>query len=235
MISEPELVDGTQHPAPVAPLPFPAQEPAREPARDPAPGPGARRPWLWALGGAVAASAVWAGGLQAYEKQGPDLGGYRTDRDPCEAGTLEGLTSALGPKKRTGEPLKAEHPALFEWDCGLTLAAKPAPYDVSIAYALHRATDPGPEFEATMADPQLNGGSFSRIDDLGESAYVGELSGGDLMVRVLDGRAVLTLSVVADTWDDERNEPVDAPELDKAAMETYLVEDMRQLMAALRK
>ncbi|MFF5974162.1 hypothetical protein ACFY7C_21825 [Streptomyces sp. NPDC012769] len=231
MISEPELVGGTAFPAPAsAPL---APPPPPPPPSDPEPY-RPRRPWPWALGGAVAASALWAGGLAAYDPDDrPDLGGYRTDRDPCETAELSGLTAAFGPKgPAQDEPLKADHPALFEWDCSVTLASKPVPYTVRVSYSLHRVTDPGPEFEARRADPQLAGGG-DRVGGIGELAYYGG-PWGDQSLEVLDGQAVLRLVLQADDYDEEKDRPIEAPQLDPAAMQTYLVEDMQQLMKALK-
>ncbi|MET9951029.1 hypothetical protein ABZ135_05690 [Streptomyces sp. NPDC006339] len=232
MISEPELVGGTAFPAP-APGSTPMAPPPAPPA-PPRPEPSGRRPWLWALGGAVVASALWAGGLAAYDPDDrPDLGGYRTDRDPCEVAKLEGLTAAFGPKgPAPEEPLKSDHPALFEWDCSVTLAAKPVPYTLRVGYTLHRVTDPGPEFEARRADPQLAGGG-DRVGGIGEIAYFGGAWGDDSL-EVLDGQAVLRLVLQADDYDDERGRPIEKPELDPAAVQTYLVEDMQQLMKALK-
>ncbi|MFJ7066810.1 hypothetical protein [Streptomyces sp. NPDC101115] len=232
MISEPELVGGGGFPDPVGPpLPHPPPPAAGErPAA-----PRARRPWPWALGGAVVASAVWAGGLYAYGPDGgPDLGGYRTDRDPCQAARLDGLAAAFGPKGVSAdEPLKVDHPALFEWSCSVTLASKPIMYTLHISYDLHRVTDPGPEFEAVREDPQLLGGG-ERISGVGEVAYFGGAY-EENSLTVLDGQAVLSMSLrPTDGFDEDTDSPVEPPRLDPAAMRTYLVEDMRQLMTALK-
>ncbi|WMX45283.1 hypothetical protein [Streptomyces roseicoloratus] len=237
MISEPELVGGGGFPDPAGPpLPQPPPAAGQDPA-GPA-GPRARHPWLWALGGAVAASAVWAGGLSAYDRYGqdagPDLGGYRTDRDPCEVARFDGLVSAFGAKgPAVTEPRKVDRPALFDWDCTVTLASKPVGYTVDVSYRLHRKTDPGPEFADIMEDPQLGGGGEA-VGGVGESAYFGGLY-GDNSLRVLDGQAELGLALQpTDDWDEETNLPRELPQLDPAAIRTYLVEDMRQLMAALK-
>ncbi|MFD0370331.1 hypothetical protein [Streptomyces sp. NPDC127114] len=233
MISEPELVGGGGFPDPVAP-PLPHPPP---PAGQDTAAPRARRPWTWALGGAMVASAVWAGGLYAYERGqdgGPDLGGYRTDRDPCQVAKAEGLAAAFGPKGVSpDEPLKVDHPALFQWSCSVTLASKPITYTLHISYDLHRVTDPGPEFLAVREDPQLLGGG-ERISGIGEVAYFGGAY-EENSLTVLDGQAVLSMSLQPmDDFDEDTNQPIEAPELDPAAMQTYLVEDMRQLMTALR-
>ncbi|MFG3346552.1 hypothetical protein ACGF1Z_15990 [Streptomyces sp. NPDC048018] len=236
MISEPELVggpDGQGTPRPpvwAEPQPWPQQVPGGQPEA-----PRARRPWLWALGGAALASAVWAGGLYAYESRGPDLGAYRTDRDPCRVARFDGLTSAIGPKGPSmSEPLKVDEPALFQWGCSVSLAKGRARYGASVDYSLHRVTDPGPEFDARMADPQVSE-LGDRIGGLAEYAYVGEISGGGVWVKVVDGQAEISLTVMPEIWDEKNNRYLESPDLDPAALQTYLVEDMRQLMAALQR
>lgn len=229
MISEPELVGGIDFPEAVAPLPVGQSEP--KPPR-------ARRPWLWALGGAVAASAVWAGGLALYERQdqadGPDLRGYRAE-DPCAEAAFPGLSSAFGRKQESTNPLTQDHPALFRAECVVTLDAKPVPYDVAVSYTLHRVTDPRPEFEARMADPLEGVGD--RISGVGQLAYVKDNDGGEMELHVVDGQAVLsfTLSPVLTYEEGEDVLPPAPPELDPAATRTFLVEDMTALMAELRK
>ncbi|GAA2783410.1 hypothetical protein [Streptomyces showdoensis] len=225
MISEPELVGGAEFPAALEPLPV-------EPKR-----PGPRRPWLWALGGAVAASAVWAGGLVAYDRgesgAGPDLRGYRAEEDPCRKARLPGLSSAFGGKGETTNPLVLDHPALFRAECVVTLDAKPVPYQLNVSYTLHRATDPRPEFEARMNDPFQ--GIGDRVSGVGEIGYLKDNNdGGEMELHVLDGQAVvqLGLSPVL-TYDGEGPQP-EPPRLDPAATRTYLVEDMNELLAALR-
>ncbi|MFF9843801.1 hypothetical protein [Streptomyces sp. NPDC013740] len=228
MISEPELVGGTDFPEAVAPLPPQRHEP--KPPR-------ARRPWLWALGGAVAASAVWAGALAVHERrdeaEGPDLRGYRAQEDPCAKAALPGLTSAFGPKKESTNPLTQDHPALFRAECSVSLDAKPTPYDVLVTYTLHRVTDPRPEFEAQMADPLQGGGD--RISGVGQLAYVKEDEAGTMELHVLDGHAVVSFSLSPVlTYEEDGPQPA-PPELDPAATRTFLVEDMNALLAALRK
>ncbi|MFI8518525.1 hypothetical protein ACIGEZ_11975 [Streptomyces sp. NPDC085481] len=238
MISEPELVGGTAFPDALPPLPV-DQDQDQDPDPRPRP-PRAGRPWLWALGGAVVASAVWAGGLYAYDRQGedrgPDLGGYRADVDPCKEARLAGLSSSLGRKGETTDPLTQEHPALFRAECVVSLEAKPAAYEVAVTYTLHRVTDPGPEFEAAMNDPLLGVGD--RISGVGELAYVREDNGSDMELHVLDGQAVIVFSLsLVPIYDaiGPGAEPSEPPELDPAATRTFLVEDMTALMAALKK
>ncbi|MER8044827.1 hypothetical protein [Streptomyces sp. NPDC094032] len=226
MISEPELVGGTEFPDALEPVPF-------EPS-----GPRPHRPWLWAVGGAVAASAVWGAGLVAYEKhgedRGPDLGGYRLGVDPCDRAKLAGLASAFGSRGETTNPITVEQPALFRAQCMVPLEGKPVPYEVSVTYTLHRVTDPGPEFEALMNDPLEGGGD--RVSGVGETAWFSDGGGfGGMKLRVLDGQAEIELSVSASLSYEGTGPPPEPPRLDPAATRTYLVEDMQALMAALKK
>lgn len=225
MISEPELVGGVEFPAAAEPLPF-----------EPKPR-GPRRPWLWALGGAVAASAVWGGGLFAYARQedgrGPDLGGYRLGVDPCGRAKLEGLASVFGRRGESSNPITVEQPALYRAECSVVLEGKPVGYQVQVTYTLHRVTDPGPEFEALMNDPLQ--GSNEQVSGVGEIAEFTDDNAGGMRLRVLDGQAVVELSLSPSLTYDGVGPPPEPPRLDPAAARTYLVEDMTALMAELRK
>ncbi|MEV7278295.1 hypothetical protein [Streptomyces sp. NPDC093111] len=226
MISEPELVGGTEFPAALEPLPA-------EPKRS-----GPRRPWLWALGGAVAASAVWTGGLVAYDRQedgrGPDLKGYRAEEDPCGKARLPGLSSSFGRKSESTNPLVLDHPNLFRAECVVTLAAEPVPYQLAVTYTLHRVTDPRPEFEARMNDPFQ--GIGDRVSGAGQVAYLkDDNDGGQLELHVLDGQAVIEFSLSpVITYQEGVAEQKVPPRLDPAATRTFLLEDMNALTGALR-
>lgn len=231
MISEPELVGGPAFPEPGAPVYVPPP-PSREesPSRS-------RRPWLWALGGAVAASAVWAGGLVAYDRyaatEGPDLRGYRAV-DPCRAGSFHGLSSALGRRGEFSTPMELDRPGLYRIVCSVALdAKKPVYHSVEVTYRLHRVIDPRPEFEARMTDPYENNGD--RIDGIGDIAFLND-SDDAMVLDVLDGQAELRIAVNSGVeWNGEGEQPPAPPRLDPAALRTYLVEDAHELMTALKK
>ncbi|MFF8607299.1 hypothetical protein ACF06X_15310 [Streptomyces sp. NPDC015346] len=228
MISEPELVGGTV---------FPAGETVRiepPPPRPPRP----RRPWRWALGGALVASAVWAGGLQAYERSqdgGPDLGGYRTVDSLCDKAELKGLTTALGEKSTDADTATEKHPALDKARCTATLGPPEMTYSAMIMYDLHKVTDPGPEFEPGLGD-MMEGAE--PVEGLGERAYVHrDADDSNAWITVLDGQAELTLWISPEMdWDAEENEAVEADKkADLTGIDTVLVQDMKALMAALKK
>ncbi|MFC8277747.1 hypothetical protein ACFUJR_35480 [Streptomyces sp. NPDC057271] len=231
MISEPELTGGDDFPA--AQVLDPESPEPREP-RAPHP----RRPWLWALGGAVVASAVWAGGLHAYERSrdgGPDLGGYRTVDSLCEIVELKALSVVLGAKSVAHDTRTETHPALDRSVCFATMGSAETGYSVQVSYALHKVTDPGPEFEALRA---FWWPDTEPVDGLGERAYVhAEASGDSAGIRVLDGQAELEISFSSQqAWDPDEEEPTTSTEkVDLSGIETVLAQDATALMAALKK
>ncbi|MFF3685351.1 hypothetical protein [Streptomyces sp. NPDC002187] len=267
MISEPELVGEQSFGA--AELPGPRSAPtadggSTETVGDdgdarPGGGPGGRRApgpaWLWALGGAVAASAVWAGGLYAYgtPDPDPDLGGYRASKDLCEDAKLASLTSELG-AMHSKSPASSDHQSLSKASCYADLgeqeevpvdvgddAYEGQPASVWVEYVLHKKTDPGPEFEAAVRAEHFFPGSDIKIEDvqgLGERALVvKDGPDGDPTMHVLDGQAVFALHASAgyegdlDGEDGEDGGDTD----DLSGITPLMVNDMRSLMAELKK
>ncbi|MGW2053221.1 hypothetical protein ACWCOZ_04730 [Streptomyces sp. NPDC001840] len=214
--------------------------------------PAGRAPWVWALGGAVVASAIWAGGLYAYGETEPDLGGYRVSSNLCLDAELPALSGLLG-KRQSPMAAADEQLAIDRAYCNLSLMpgrpnevkndSRPRSYAaVNILYSLHKQTDPGPEFDATVTDLAPEGSlerRVLRIPDLGERAYlVTDPSGDSPQLKVLDGRAVISISVgrmadyIADPVTGEYQES--AP-LDFSGVESAMVEDMKDLMTALKR
>ncbi|MEW2632372.1 hypothetical protein AB0903_12080 [Streptomyces sp. NPDC048389] len=248
MISEPEMVPEGHFGA----AELPEQRPSSDDVVADGDGTAAPRPsrpgWLWALGGALVASAVWAAGLYAYGFGDPGLGGYRTSKDLCADAELKGLTAVLG--ERVGGDSGgwgSEHESLHESWCytdlrppghvvetdedGSELTSFP---HASLSYTLHMKTDPGPEFEGWVVARSATGDDepvpLRRVDGLGERAFiVDEEVGGTSTLHVLDGQAVLTLSVSSD-WDAETGGPL----TDVSELEPIMVEDMTALMAKLK-
>ncbi|MGW7361558.1 hypothetical protein ACWGI0_34330 [Streptomyces sp. NPDC054802] len=248
MISEPEMVPDGHFGA----AELPQQRPSPDDVVADGDGPAAPRPsrpaWLWALGGAVVASAVWAAGLYAYGYGGPDLGGYRASKDLCADAEFKGLTATVGERMDEGSGgWGSEHESLHEAWCytdlrppghvvetdedGNELTSFP---HVSLSYTLHKKTDPGPEFEGWVAARIDTGDDeavpLRRIDGLGERALItDEEVGGSTTLHVLDGQAVFTMSVNSD-WDPESGEPL----TDVSELQPVMVQDMRALMAELK-
>ncbi|MFF9848900.1 hypothetical protein [Streptomyces litmocidini] len=224
MISEPELVGGVG---------FDAPEVLTE-ARPPRP-PRARRPWLWALGGAVLASAVWGGGLYAYgqkEEPGPDLGGYASEVKLCEVAQLKALGGILGKRSQDGDGLGMDDPAVYEASCSPTFGDPDAGYSASLTYTLHKVTDPGPEFAARAKYYDLT----TPIGGLGEAAFFDDRGGEGGELRVLDGQVEMALSVSRQYSTDENGNPLGDPEpVDLSGIDVPMTQDMLALMAALKK
>lgn len=253
MISEPEMAgeDGT--------FGAPAPPEVLDPGERPPPPVRERRPrspwqrWLWALGGAVAASAVWGAAVIAYQPgdRTPDMHGYRLDKDPCPGIGLKAIGAAIAPR-RQGSYLPADvlrHPVLDRASCSIGLREKDERanrdgvdrYSVSVEIALHKKTDPREEFEARRNDPVLGLHSETEVEivpDLGEKAYLLTAPGGETELRVLDGGAVFSLRLtsffVSSLGPGEARVTVDDDEPSASAYQSALISDMRDLMASLK-
>ncbi|OKK06242.1 hypothetical protein AMK26_09325 [Streptomyces sp. CB03234] len=232
MISEPELVGGDGD-VPTPPSPY-----GPAPAVEPEPGGERRapRPWLWALGGALVASALWAGGLYAYQAVGPGLGGYRTPDDLCEEAELAALSTAFGTRDGASQDMHEAHEALDQVQCSVTFVSGEQSFGADLSYALHKKTDPGPEFEPAETAPSWDELDWEPVEGVGERAFYAQDGEGFAGLKVLDGQAVLTLFVSMHTeYDPETGE--EPPEPDASAMsgvKDLMVEDMKALMAGLR-
>jgi hypothetical protein len=253
VISEPELV-GEGKPFSDAEIPGPRGVAAEtiEGAETVADGDAVRprraRPaWVWALGSALVASAVWAGGLglYAYETREPDLGGYRTSSDLCRATGLKALSGALG-EVQSREPTMRKHEALDMASCWATLGPstpvaegegyEDMPPSVYFTYTLHKKTDPGPEFDALVDARWLFGDikiKKERVEGLGDRAYF--VQDEDVVdspsLHVLDGQAVLTLDAEPGGSGEVTS---DDPPDDLSGIKSAMIEDMRVLMAELK-
>ncbi|MFD0341097.1 hypothetical protein ACFVH0_20845 [Streptomyces sp. NPDC127117] len=226
----------------------------RKPAREPRP----PRPWWWALGGAVLASAVWAGALylNPVDDRKPDMHGYRLNEDPCPTVRLKALGSAISPREPTPGigPELLNDPALDRARCFLTLRATSVKgaeksvrsrwytgYSVGVTVALHKRTDPAAEFEAMRGVTESAAGDEAKVEkvpNLGDSAYLLTQYGGTAELRVREGGAVFSLSLDAYTeYDGDGSEPPsdDGPDIsDLSPFQSAMISDMRDLMAGLR-
>lgn len=217
-----------------------------------------RRPWVWGLTGVLVTSAVWAGGLWAYDRAGPDLQGYGVSRNLCLDADLAALSAALG-KKRDPFAAVGEDEALDQAVCTVNLVRRPAPKPpehegrpaptvrayAEITYTLHKKTDPGPQFDASLIEPADQGAgtqTLKLVPEVGERAYLVSRPGDESpTLEVLDGQAVLSLSVgqVTEYNDvDPLNPGFESDDQDivhLGGLETAMVEDMLALMDELKK
>ncbi|MER6116314.1 hypothetical protein E6R60_06035 [Streptomyces sp. A0642] len=252
MISEPEMAGAFDTPAPREVLDHSGPQPEEDrPPR--APRPGAR--WLWALGGAVVTSAVWGAVLFADGPRDgtPDLHGYRLGKDPCAAVRLKSIGAAIAPRETEGRMDMGvlRHAALDRAVCFIPLWSASAQqgledegwsvgYEVTVRIALHKKTDPRAEFEAERnatefgVDPEAE---VEAVPELGDKAYLLSSEGREQELRVLEGGAVLSLSISASTnWQgDEGQVPDNAgTQPDLAPHKAAMISDMRDLMSDLK-
>ncbi|MFF3841913.1 hypothetical protein [Streptomyces sp. NPDC001930] len=224
MISEPELDGDT---------PYPTTEVLTEEQAPRPPRP--RRPWLWALGGAVVASAVWGGALYAVqrgEEPGPDMRGYKAVKDLCETAKLGALTSILGKRSSDTEADLAEDPALETRHCPLMFGSPETGYSGGVEYTRHLVTDPGPEFDARAKRFDME-----PYQGLGEKAYLQVDGEFGAQLLVLDGQVEIEINFSSmSSWDQDTGEVVrDGKPIDLSGIEIPLAQDMLALMAALKK
>ncbi|MET9932088.1 MULTISPECIES: hypothetical protein [unclassified Streptomyces] len=224
MISEPELVGGAG---------FERSEVLTE---TPPPGPPrARRPWLWALGGAVVASALWGAGLYAYaqkEERKPDLGGYEAAEDLCEKAKVEELVGVLGETGEKSEGVEVDDPAVYRGSCWLTFGPLETGYTGSVEYTVHRVTDPETEFEGWAK----HDGLVVPVDGIGEKAFFDDRGGEGGELRVLDGQVEIVLGVSRQySTDDEGGVIRQTEPVDLSGIEVPMTQDVLALMAELKK
>lgn len=239
MISEPEMVGDYGTPE----LSGTVEPPAAERV--------ARRPWLWALGGAVVASAVWAGGLSAFGGDRlPDTRGYRVDVELCEDAKLAALTRELGKKADSPPATMREHGAVDRANCVVPLLPSATgakgftmDHEVWLAVELHKKADPATEFEANLTPNERYEGVVSNraeaVPGLGDEAFLvsDDEDFSAPLLKVRDGGAVFTLQVSVSVGFSGDGEPPDGdfPQPDVSGLEPLMIEDMRELMSALKK
>ncbi|GHH40411.1 hypothetical protein [Streptomyces candidus] len=240
MISEPELVGGADVSPPLETL-HSGGDPAPRTQEEP------RRPWLWAVGGAVLASALWAGGLYAFERDGgPDQRGYGVTAETCEKAPLSAITERFGARDRPADSSERfEDPAYDRSVCQIGLKSTdqhtqgwPTTYRAGLVIEQHRRTDPGPELEARLTAGEYGTKpDVTPVEGLGDRAfhltftedyYVQD----DRQLVVQDGGVVLVLSIDGSVDFEGEGEEVTPT---YAGVPELLESDMRELMTMLKK
>ncbi|MEU1268544.1 hypothetical protein [Streptomyces sp. NPDC005799] len=212
-----------------------------------------RPPWVWALGGAVAASALWTAAVGLLDLGGhkPDALGYRLTRDPCRTMRLPSLETAITPRDAdyvTSSGLLRSR-ALDQVQCSIPLDTSEQTmsedhwhrnYTVGVTVALHKKTDPGTEFEAQKRVTDL--GIVPSVDvrslpGLGHQAFFIVKDAGHCELRVLAGGAVFSISLSIGQYyesagdDSTFDNPPDLP--NPTTFQRAMVSDMRYLMTSL--
>jgi hypothetical protein len=211
-----------------------------------------RKPWLWALGGALAASALWATGVLVLGpgNQSTDMRGYRVDRESCKSARLASLREALAlqsvPDTTQDELLR--HPALDQVHCSLSFQgssrATPGGHwavttTIGISVVLHKRADPRDEFDADrrVTDSGVVAADQVRpVPDLGDEAFMIAEDIGRTELRVLDGAAVVTLSLATTSYyEGDADSADEAPDLpDVSTYWPAMISDARELTTAFR-
>jgi hypothetical protein len=219
------------------------------------PGAGGRRdrndgrlPWLWAAGGAAAASAaLLASGVGPHQEDPPDLHGYRISAGPCAGGTFAPLAKAVnGSDGSPTLPSVTHGSAIDRAQCSFavnTAAARnwTTTYVVNLTVALYKVADPRPEFEndrrsdATLAVAD----STTEVPHLGDKAYALSFNDQSQDLKVLYGGAVIYLSLSDSTFWTGADRSPGAGDLtpSSAGLQTFtpaLADTARAVMAALR-
>lgn len=252
MITEPEFDDGSGSPDRRDPHdPHDPRDPHERhgPEVYAVPRPG-RRSWRWALGGALLASALWAGAWWALTPHDgrPPLR-HALPVSLCDEAKLPGLARLSRSSGWDHTPRLWEHPGADRALCLVNTppvrseAAMPwLSYEAQVSVTLHKKTDPAPEFGA---EPEVvgwvgMGDSLDRrsVPGLGERALISESEYGMWWrLTVLDGGAVFTLDVAVTVgWAGEGagQEEVEEPKPDSDAIQAAMIDDMHVLMKALR-
>ncbi|MGW6706579.1 hypothetical protein ACWGDE_17025 [Streptomyces sp. NPDC054956] len=231
MIGEPEI-DGDWETAGRAAEALPDDVRERERVRGP------RAPWVWALGGVVAASAVWAGALAVQDRfAGTPRIDYRHSVDLCKEVDLKTVAQTAGRPFEGGASSQGVGRAQDWAYCQIGMRWERTgvlTFGAHVSVELHKEIGPATEFAtgpgvnpATRLDLEMR----REVPGLGDRAvldrhYAGE--GERLMV--LDGGAVLTLTV---EWYDPGGGP--GASVDEDEIGAAMIEDMRTLMAKLRR
>lgn len=198
---------------------------------------GPRPPWLWALGGAVAASAVWAGTLAVQNRSAdtPRID-YRHSANLCRDAPLKLLGQLADRPFEDNESSRGESPAQDWASCrfGLMAEEESVSYGAHLLVELHKKTDPGPEFASGPGGSstylRMDPGERREVPGLGDRAVLDRSYGDDGdRLTVLDGGAVFTLTV---EWYPGEGQGSD---VDVDAIEAAMIEDVRALMTSLRR
>lgn len=216
-------------------------------------------PWVWALGGAVAASALWAGALYAVGgEEGPDQRGYRLAWSSCDKVPLTSLRQKLGKRDTSTESVDLfEDPAINRLECRMAIRQPAARrgddgndeetgnvYQVTLHVEQHRRTDPGPEIEALLKSGRRGWGGFETekltpVKGLADRAFFvnNYRSGAELELVAQDGGVLLTLQLYGrgNGEGPPGTEPPSTAEPDLAGMSQRMVADLREAMAVLKR
>ncbi|MGV9323050.1 hypothetical protein [Streptomyces sp. NPDC003660] len=205
----------------------------------------AGRAVLWAIVGAVVASAAWAAGvfLIGATASAADLRGYAAPSDLCSRADYNSFKDEYTADDSTPTHSSLKDSALDESYCSASLKKPGSSYAdayLSIQLDLHKKTDPGPEFTATWKnyEDSHTGYDVGPVEDIGDEAYLvtrdttsGTSSGSRYAtLAVRDGWVTYTMSYSAylSSYDPDK----DPPKIDEIS--DWLKTDTRNTLDRLK-
>ncbi|MFI0965818.1 hypothetical protein ACH4S8_31155 [Streptomyces sp. NPDC021080] len=140
----------------------------------------AGRAVLWAVVGAVAASALWAAGILLL---GPlddraDLAGYRAKANLCSSVDYSALRTEYTEQDSSPTHNSLKHKAIDQSSCSISLktgsSSSYADAYLSVEMDLHKKTDPAPEFTAVWSqyDQRYQDYEVQKVSGFGDEAYL---------------------------------------------------------------
>ncbi|WP_229713096.1 hypothetical protein [Streptomyces fuscichromogenes] len=180
---------------------------------------------LWAVVGAVVASAGWAAGLflTGGLGAGADLRGYRAPANLCSSADYSSFKDEYPVADSAPTKNAMKDPALDESYCSLSLKKTSSSYGdayLTMQVDLHRKTDPAPEFTATWKNYGDSHTDYdvSPVQGIGDEAYLvtqdtsnGSTTTGSryATLAVRDGWMTYTMSYSAylSTYDSDTDPP----------------------------
>ncbi|MFJ4033651.1 hypothetical protein [Streptomyces griseoluteus] len=195
------------------------------PVPHPAGGGGAAgRAVLWAVVGAVVASAAWAAGvfLIGAAANAADLRGYTAPSDLCSRADYGSFKDEYTASDSTPTHSSLKDRALAESYCSASLKKSGSSYAdayLSIQVDLHKKTDPAPEFTATWKNygRAHTGYDVGVVEGIGDEAYLvtqdttsGTSAGSRYAtLAVRDGWVTYTMSYSAylSSYDPDKDPP----------------------------
>ncbi|MFD8676665.1 hypothetical protein ACFV1A_26735 [Streptomyces seoulensis] len=225
-----------------------AQPPQYGPPAFPPPAGGggaAGRAVLWAVVGAVVASAAWAAGifLIGATANAADLRGYAAPADLCSRADYGSFKDEYTASDTTPTHSSLKDAALDESYCSASLKKSGSSYAgayLSLQIDLHKKTDPAAEFTATWKNYERThaGYDVGAVEDIGDEAYLvtqdttsGTSSGSRYAtLAVREGWVTYTMSYSAylSSYDSDK----DPPKIDEIS--DWLKTDTRNTLDRLK-
>jgi hypothetical protein len=135
---------------------------------------------LWAVVGAVVASALWGGGVLLLKSSSAsaDLRGYAVKSDLCGTVDLTAFKQKYPQDDSNPSTYTTKGEALDDMSCSEGLEYSGSSYAdayLYVQYSLHKKTDPGPEFTDTWLGYKQHSDSkyvVTPITGFGDEAYL---------------------------------------------------------------